>query len=125
MSKPSDDGARDGSALKPVYIDSLRPSPGGPGPFRRGALFCHLQAADLSPEAIDALHGLAQRIGLRRAWFQDASKASWPHYDIAGKAKRDAAIAAGAIAEGDKEGALRRLAVRRVGALSTASGEKL
>lgn len=39
---------------------------------------------------------MADKIGVARRWFQDASKASFPHYDVC-KAKRAIAVAAGAI----------------------------
>lgn len=42
---------------------------------------------------IDELHAMADRIGLKRAWFQDKT---FPHYDVM-KGKRAAAISAGAV----------------------------
>lgn len=57
-------------------------------------VMCHM-IADTLPE----LHAMADKIGMRRAWFQN--KASCPHYDLS-KGKRALAVAAGAI-ECDRE----------------------
>lgn len=100
----------------PVYVDSLQTSQGSATAgrtFAAGRQFCHLTAANLSPESIDALHSLAARIGLRRAWFQPQS---WPHYDLT-PPKRAAAVAAGAVEETPKEGAMRRIKARKAGCL--------
>ena len=51
---------------------------------------CHMLSLDL-----DALHAMAGRLGIKRAWFQD-KWGSAPHYDI-GKTKRATAIKLGAI----------------------------
>lgn len=66
-----------------VYVDEL---PDGWGKWSGGG---HMLASD-----IDELHALAERIGLRRAWFQDRTFA---HYDLT-RSKRVAALAAGAVA---------------------------
>lgn len=60
----------------------------------RGRLWAHLIGSDL-----DELHALAQAIGLRRAWFQDARR--FPHYDV-DAAYRERALRAGAIAITDR-----------------------
>jgi hypothetical protein len=52
---------------------------------------CHM-IADTPAE----LHAMADRIGIKRRWFQAPPKASFWHYDIA-KSKRALALAAGAI----------------------------
>lgn len=68
----------------------------------------HLQA-----DTLDELHELADRIGLRREWFQ--SKPGRPendHYDLT-RASRDLALELGAIAEDRTAGARRRQAIRR------------
>lgn len=58
-------------------------------PFR-GALYCHMATdGDLSE-----LHQVAEKIGLKRSWFQD--KPGHPHYDLA-PSKRAAAILSGAV----------------------------
>lgn len=57
----------------------------------RGMLMCHL-LADTPAE----LHAMADRIGVRRCWFQCPPAASFWHYDVC-KTKRRLAVAAGAI----------------------------
>ncbi|MDP2663345.1 MAG: DUF4031 domain-containing protein [Dehalococcoidia bacterium] len=62
-----------------VYIDELEPCI--PTAKWRWGMSCHLFADNL-PE----LHQFAQRIGLKRAWFQD--RLFFPHYDLtAGRRK--------------------------------------
>lgn len=51
-----------------IYVDNARVK-------WRGRLWCHLVA-----DSIEELHEFAQRLGLRRNWFQHA--ASYPHYDV-------------------------------------------
>jgi len=51
---------------------------------------CHLVS---TPDAIDDLHALAAKIGIKRQWFHDSG--SVPHYDLV-ESKRKEAIAAGA-----------------------------
>jgi hypothetical protein len=58
----------------------------------RGMKWCHLFSADL-----DELHEFAGRLGLKRAWFQQPPKASWPHYDTIAK-RRGVALGMGAVA---------------------------
>jgi hypothetical protein len=65
-----------------VYVDEL---PAGWGRWSGGA---HMLANDL-----DALHAMADKIGLKRAWFQDKAFA---HYDLTAS-KRRLALAEGAI----------------------------
>jgi len=66
-----------------VYVDQF---PGnGWGRWSGGG---HLLTSDLA-----ALHALAGRIGLRRAWFQDQT---FPHYDLTATT-RQRALAAGAV----------------------------
>lgn len=67
-----------------VYVDELPAA--GWGKWNGGA---HMLAND-----IDALHEMADRIGLKRAWFQE--QGSFPHYDLTAS-KRRLAVAAGAI----------------------------
>lgn len=52
--------------------------------------WCHL-VSDASQEE---LHAFAQRLGLRRKWFQDDLV---QHYEIRGSALRDKAISLGAV----------------------------
>jgi hypothetical protein len=86
---------------EPVYVDEVRVWPTSIRCFKSGS--AHLTSDDL-----DALHVMARRIGLRRAWFQDGRV---PHYDLT-PARREAAIAAGAVFVPAKEQARRRIAAR-------------
>lgn len=70
-----------------VYVDRLPLT--GWGKWSGGA---HMTAND-----IDALHTMADRIGLWRSWFQ--SDSTFPHYDLTA-GKRALAVAAGAIEVG-------------------------
>lgn len=75
-----------------IMVDDLQVWPHATGIFRAGS--CHLTVDGESPEHIEALHAFAKRIGLKRSWYQDHLLA--PHYDLV-KAKRDAALAEGAV----------------------------
>ena len=66
-----------------VYVDEF---PWGDGKWAGGG---HMLASDL-----DELHALADRIGLRRNWFQ--SETTFAHYDLT-KSKRRLALQAGAV----------------------------
>jgi hypothetical protein len=70
-----------------VYLDPMVDH--GKRIGRAGPRWCHMIA-----DSLDELHGLAVRIGLRRAWFQSGSS---PHYDLGSERVRGAAIGAGAI----------------------------
>ncbi len=67
----------------PVYVDTAE------WPFR-GQLYCHVMADEL-----DQLHAMADKIGLKRSWFQN-KRGSTPHYDLA-PSKRALAVANGAV----------------------------
>ena len=69
-----------------VYVDESR------WPYN-GTMYCHMMVG--STDDLQELHDLAERIGLRRAWFQD--KPTHPHYDLA-PSKRRLAIQNGAVA---------------------------
>lgn len=58
----------------------------------RGRLWAHLFSPD-----IEALHEFAARLGMRRDWFQQPPKASWPHYDLT-ESRRSQALRLGAVA---------------------------
>lgn len=51
-------------------------------------------------DSLDELHAMADRIGIKRKWFQ--ADGSLPHYDIC-KSKRKLAVAFGAIEIGRRE----------------------
>lgn len=54
---------------------------------------CHMLA-----DSVEELHGMADRIGIKRQWFQNHGT---PHYDIC-KAKRELALKSGAV-EADRK----------------------
>lgn len=81
-----------------VYVDPAR------HPFGR-MVMCHLWA-----DSLDELHAFADRLGLKREWFQAPPKASWHHYDVS-KGVRDRAIGMGAV-ETDRFGPTEFLARR-------------
>lgn len=70
-----------------VYVDSTRHE------FGR-MIMCHMLA-----DTEEELHAMAEKIGLKRSWFQAEST---PHYDVS-LAKRKLAIQNGAIVIGRKE----------------------
>ncbi len=57
-----------------VYVDELRKYPNAPRCFRWGA--CHMT----TDGPIDELHAMAEKLELRRGWFQDHPR--HPHYDL-------------------------------------------
>lgn len=78
-----------------IYIDPLIAWPqkaaSGSRYFGGGKQSCHMSCdGDL-----EELHQFAEKIGLRRAWFQD--RPGLPHYDLT-PSRRAAALNAGAIA---------------------------
>ena len=78
----------------PVFVDQLLDWPLEGikrGARRYGSVWCHLYT-DTGNEK--ELHEMAQRIGLRRAWFQN--RGGFPHYDIV-PAKRKLALDCGAV----------------------------
>lgn len=73
-----------------VYVDMLIDYGWKLGPS------CHLLADD-----IEELHLFAEKIGMKRTWFQEG-KGSMPHYDLTAN-KRKQAIRMGATEIGRKE----------------------
>jgi hypothetical protein len=72
-----------------VYVDPLVNN--GWRMYGRTVANCHMFTSSID---VAELHALAERIGLKRAWFQ--AKASTPHYDLTAS-RRELAIAAGAV----------------------------
>lgn len=70
--------------------------------FKRGS--CHLTA-----DSVEELHAFAEKIGLRREWFQ--ARSSTPHYDLS-PARRQAALLAGAVFVSAREQAIKRMKAR-------------
>lgn len=73
-----------------VYVDDLQTYPVRGAAARFGNCWCHMGCDGDVAE----LHTLAERIGLKRIWFQD--KPHYPHYDLL-PSKRAAAVRAGAV----------------------------
>ena len=67
---------------------------------------CHLTVDG----PLDELHVFAERIGLRREWFQNTR--GCPHYDLT-PSRREAALAAGAVFVSGREQARKRIAARQ------------
>lgn len=67
----------------------------------------HMQA-----DTLEELHAMADRLGLKRSWFQSKPGKPWhDHYDLT-RAKRDLAIRLGAVAVTWREAARRNRTVR-------------
>lgn len=99
-----------------IYVDPLMSH--GWMMYGRPVKNCHLftDAVDLAE-----LHEFAEKIGMKRKWFQ--GDASVPHYDLT-PGRREKAIAAGAIEVGRRDAVAlwrqRRIALREVEAPYTA-----
>lgn len=82
-----------------VYVDHFA--------HRLGRMtMCHMIA-----DTLDELHAMADAIGCRRAWFQDAG---FPHYDLP-KFRRARAVALGAIEIDRRTLALKMREIRALG----------
>lgn len=55
----------------------------------------HMIMSHMVADSVDELHAMAQRLGLKRQWFQ-ISRNGMPHYDIC-QTKRQVAITLGAV----------------------------
>jgi hypothetical protein len=85
-----------------VYVDEIRRYPTSIACFKGGS--CHMTA-----DTLDELHAMANRIGLRREWFQD----KWvKHYDLT-PPKRELAIAAGCVFVPARQQAIARVEARQ------------
>jgi len=60
-----------------VYVDDMKAKYGR-------MIMCHMMA-----DTLEELHEMADKIGIKRKWFQNHKK--YPHYDIS-KAKRKLAV---------------------------------
>lgn len=80
--------------------------------FGKGRKFCHLMVDfdEHGQRDIEALHALADSIGMKRSWYQATSS---PHYDLT-PSKRLLALAMGAVFVPAKEQARARLERRPV-----------
>lgn len=70
-----------------VYVDPLMNC-------ERHAKWRWSQGCHLFADTVEELHAFAQRIGLKRAWFQTPER--FPHYDLNAN-RRKAAVLAGAV----------------------------
>lgn len=69
-----------------VYVDELRRWP--------TKIWCFLKgSAHMTADTLEELHEMAERIGLRRSWFQNGRI---PHYDLT-SARRGHALELGAV----------------------------
>lgn len=84
-----------------VYVDNMFELEMG---RYRGMRMSHMVADTLAE-----LHAMADRIGVKRQWFQGPGKSRYPHYDIA-MSKRALAVKFGAI----------EVDIREVAAIATA-----
>jgi hypothetical protein len=87
-----------------IMVDELIRYPNARRPFHTGS--CHMT----TDGPIGELHAFAQRIGLRREWFQEHK--IMDHYDLTPK-MRAKAIAAGAVEVGWRVQAMARRAKRK------------
>lgn len=62
--------------------------------FGSGKQSCHMTVDGETAAHLGALHAMAAKIGMKRAWFQDV--AVMPHYDLT-PGRRAAALRAGAV----------------------------
>lgn len=77
-----------------LYVDKLFQALPTGAAKKHGKQWCHLWPADTTPESLQELHEVAQKIGLKRSYFQNHK---WfPHYDLV-PSKRKLAIERGAI----------------------------
>ena len=72
-------------------------------------VMCHMVA-----DTLEELHAMAGQIGMKREWFQDAPKASHPHYDL-NEHRRALALELGAVYLPAKVLARAVIARRRLG----------
>ena len=86
-----------------IYVDEIRTWTTR-SPFHGGS--CHMTASGDDAE----LHAFARKIGVPRSWFHPSTTEH--HYDLT-PAKREQALAAGAVFIAGKEQARKRIEARR------------
>lgn len=75
-----------------VYVDQLKEYPNVRGQAaRHGTRWCHMTA-----DTLEELHAMADRIGMRRSWFQPAALLHLCHYDLVPR-RRALAVRFGAV----------------------------
>lgn len=84
-----------------VYVDEVHVCPTRIRCFEAGS-------AHLTADSLEELHAFAERLGLRRAWFQSARV---PHYDLTTR-RHASALKAGAVFIPAREQARKRIATR-------------
>ncbi len=77
---------------------------------RLTGLWCHMATDDPSPAGLEKLHRIAERIGLRRSWFQNHHLLD--HYDLRPKARARALLQTGEVEEVSRTELLRRCSPR-------------
>ncbi len=114
-----------------VYVDAaMIPAKVRNGRVTHDSRWCHLMSDQLDPTE---LHEFAERIGLRRSYFQRGKRLGRPaehdpagdHYDVT-EGKRRQAVAAGAV-EIDRDGLVALMRTRRdaVRARRAATGDEV
>jgi hypothetical protein len=83
-----------------ILVDELRHYSHSPVACRFGGRWCHMVSDTSEAE----LHDFAERIGMKRAWFQDRKR--FPHYDLTAK-RRAVAVFLGAVEVPSRELILR------------------
>lgn len=76
-----------------IYVDQIKEYPNIKGPAaRHGKFWCHM----ISDTSVEELHQFADRLGLKRQWFQPAKILIHCHYDLI-PSKRALAVKLGAV----------------------------
>jgi hypothetical protein len=77
-----------------IYVDELKLYPGTGARFGgKGKWWCHM----VTDGDIEELHAFANKIGLKREWFQGPPAHNHPHYDLTESRQRAAVIAGAAL----------------------------
>lgn len=86
-----------------VYVDDMRMS------AKVGSL--NRRWSHLSADTLEELHEFAQKLGLKKEWYQASKRLEACHYDVT-DFMREKALNMGAIGETMEEGSWRRKAIR-------------